>query len=323
VPGGWGQQPGQPAAPGGWGQQPGQPAAPGGWGQQPGQPAAPGGWGQQSGQPGQPGWGGAPAPGYSGPPTQAGGFGVPGQQPYPGGPGGPGWGGPGGPGAPDGGNDKKKNLIITVVAALVLLVVIAVVLVITLGGDDGDSTTASSGSSSPTSSATPEPAPSSSSSGGFSSAPSSSAAPVADEFIASLPLDFIDCAEQPLQGDGDLVAATCGSSSTQPGPAAAAFAGYPEQTSLDGAFQSDVVAAGLTPFEGAADCTVSGYAEWTFNATDETGGLLGCGLTPDGNAFVYWTDYEFLVQGIVTMAGTTQDDVVTLYDWWTTNSNFR
>jgi hypothetical protein len=146
---------------------------------------------------------------------------------------------------------------------------------------------------------------------------------VADEFIASLPLDFIDCLEQPVQGDGDLVAATCGSSLTQPGPAAAQFAGYPDQGSLDAAFRTDVLAFGLTPFSGAADCTESGYAEWTFDASDETGGLLGCGLTPDGNAFVYWTDYEYLVEGLVTMPGATQDDVVALYDWWTTNSNFR
>jgi preprotein translocase subunit SecG len=243
-----------------------------------------------------------------------GGFGVPGQPPYPGG---PGWTAPGGAGPQGGGNSKKKNLIITAVAVLVLVVVVAVVLVVALGGDD--TSTASGGSSSSTSAA---PSTSSSaSSGGFSSAPSGSAD--AAGFIGQLPADFTDCAGEQLAGDGDVAAASCGAALTQPGPAEAEFYRYPDATTLASTFQSHLTDEGLTEFVDGSTCsTGTGYGPWTY--TDGTpGGQVGCQITGDGHVLVAWTDDEFLTEGVVQAPGTTQAEVSALYDWWTANSEYQ
>jgi hypothetical protein len=333
--GGWGQppqQPGQQPPPqagqqpppgqgGGWGQPTGQPAPPPGqsWGQQPAQPA-PGGYVPP---PGQGGWPAPPTPGYGEQPTQVGGFGVPGQPPYgggPGGPGGPGWGGPGVQGG--GGSDKKKNLIITAVAGLVLIVVAAVVLVVALGGNDDGNSTASGGSSASDSSTTSSSSSSDSpSSGGLSSSPTGGTADPAG-FLAQLPLDFTDCADGQLAGDGDVAAAACGSAQSQPGPSEAAFYLYPDVATLDTIFQSDVTTEGLTEWTGDADCSTSiGFGEWTTNGV--TGGQVACAITPEGYVVIAWTDNEFLTEGVVRAPGTTQAEVTSLYEWWTANSFYQ
>ncbi|WP_299952207.1 hypothetical protein [uncultured Modestobacter sp.] len=298
-PGGWAPPAGQPSGPGGWGQPP---AGAAGWGQQPGQPPAPGGWGPQPGQPA--GWGGAPR--QDGPPTPVGGFGVPGQPPYPGG---PGWGGPGGP-------DRrgKRTTVITAVAALALVVVVAIALVLTLGGDDEETTAGGTGSA-PSRPSSSEPAPSS------SGAPESPAAPAAEDFLAQLPSDFVDCVEQPLAGDGDVAAAACGASQTQPGAAEAVFHRYPDVATLDAVFQADTGGAGLTALSEDDDCsTALGYGEWTIDGV--TGGLVACTIG-DGIVQIAWTDDEFLTEGLISAPGTTQEDVSALYAWWTENSFFQ
>lgn len=299
-PGGWAPPAGQPAGPGGWGQPPA--GQPGGWGQQPGQPPASGGW---TPQPGQPGWGGAP--GQAGPPTLVGGFGAPGQPPHPGA---PGWGGPSGP---EGGG--KRTTVITAVAALALVVVVAIALVLTLGGDD-EETAAGSSSTAPSRPSSSEPAPSS------SAAPVPPADPAAEEFLAQLPSDFVDCVEQPLAGDGDVAAAACGASQTQPGAAEAVFHRYPDVATLDAVFQADTGGAGLTALTGEDDCSTSiGYGEWTIDGV--TGGLVACTIVGDGTVQIAWTDDEYLTEGLVSAPGSTQDDVSALYAWWTENSFFQ
>jgi len=331
--GGWGPPPNQPPnQPGqGWGQ-PGPPPGQG-WGQPTGQPAPPPGqgWGQPTGQPGPPpgqGWGQPPSPSYGEQPTQVGGFSLPGQPPYAGGPGSPG--GPGGwapPGAPGAGDNKKRNLLITAVAALVLVIVVAVVLVVTLGGnDDEDGSTASGTSSSTSSSPTTSSSSSSagsSPSGGLSPAPTGGAGTAG--FIASLPADFTDCTEQELAGDGDVAAAMCGAAATQPGPQEAQFFLYPDTTTLDSVFQSDVSSQGLTEFpaDESTDCTTTtGYGAWQYS--DGTpGGAVACAITTDGHVIVSWTDDEFVTEGAVRSPGTTQEDVAALYGWWTQNSDFQ
>ncbi|WP_222194056.1 hypothetical protein [Modestobacter italicus] len=299
-PGGWTPPAGQPAGPGGWGQPP---AGAGGWGQQPGQPPAPGGWAPQPGQPA--GWGGPPA--QAGPPTLVGGFGVPAQPPHPGGPGGPGWGGPGGP---DGG--RKRTSVITTVAALALVLLVAIALVITLGGDDEETAAGATDSA--------QSRPSSS-----APAPSSSPAPVdpaAEDLLAQLPSDFVDCVEQPLAGDGDVAAAACGASQTQPGAAEAVFHRYPDVATLDAVFEADTGGAGLTALTGEDDCsTTVGYGEWTIDGV--TGGLVACTIVGDGTVQIAWTDDEYLTEGLVSAPGTTQEDVSALYAWWTENSFFQ
>jgi hypothetical protein len=201
-------------------------------------------------------------------------------------------------------------VIITAVAALALIVVIAVVLVISLGGDDTSTTASGSSESS-----------SSSSSGGFSSSPSGSADPA--DFIAQLPNDFTDCAEDQLAGDGDVAAATCGAAQNQPGPTQAAFNLYPDLDTLHSVFRSEVEGQGLTEFTDGGDCsTGTGYGEWTYSS-GVTGGQVACQITGDGNVLVAWTDDEFLTEGIVVAAGNTQAEVSALYDWWTANSEYR
>jgi hypothetical protein len=309
---------GQPPGQGGWGPPPG----PGGWGQpQGGQP------GQQPGQPGPYGPPGQPGP-YGQQPGQAGPYGAPGQQgpygqpgqqgPYgpPGQYGAPGPFGP--PGQPPGPQGPKRGLVIGLVAGLVALIAIGAVLFVTLGGDDDTSTatsTSSSGattSSSAPSSTSPPTTPSSSA----STAPSG---PVAD-FLAILPVDFTDCEEAPLAGDGDIAHAVCGASTTQPGPQQAGFWLYPDQATLSSVFESDVAGAPAIP-EGQTCNDTVGVTDWT---TPTNSGRVACTIDADsGNVAIVWTDDNAGIQGIVTAPGTTQADLGALAEWWAVNSDFQ
>ncbi|OMQ12111.1 hypothetical protein A7K94_0221640, partial [Modestobacter sp. VKM Ac-2676] len=151
--------------------------------------------------------------------------------------------------------------------------------------------------------------------GGFTAAPTVGT----EEFLATLPVDFADCGPAELIGDGDIAAAACGPASSEPGPSDAVFLRYTDVDTLDDVFAADVAALGLAEWGEATDCTEDGYGEWVRGET--TGGLLACGLT-DGAAFIYWTDDEFLTEGVVSMPGETQGDVVALYGWWVENSDF-
>ncbi|MGY1749847.1 hypothetical protein [Modestobacter sp. SYSU DS0511] len=208
--------------------------------------------------------------------------------------------------------------MVTAAAAVALLAVVAVGLVLWLkGGGDEEAPTAA-GHSAETSTSASRPAAPSSSAGAeaFSASPSISVT----EFLASLPDDFAECSEAEPIGDGDVVAAACGAASTQPGPTDAMFLRYPDVDTLDDVFVADVGGLGLEEWAGATDCTEDGYGVWA-RGEGGAGGLLGCGLT-DGTAFLYWTDDEFLTEGVVSAPGETQDDVVALYEWWVENSDF-
>jgi hypothetical protein len=279
------------------GQQP--PYGPGGPPPSGDQPTPGGSWGQPP-QPQQPG------PGW-GQPTPARGQG---------GPGGPGRGGPVGTGAPGGGDGRKKNVVTTLVAALAVVIVVAVVLIVTPGGDDSPGSTASGADAS----TAPSTSSGSSSSGGFSSAPSGTTDPAA--FVAQLPSDFTDCTATAPAGDGDLVAASCGSATTHPGPAEAEFYLYPDLSTLDSTFQTDVTAESLTDFPPDANCsTGTGTGEWKY--TDGSpGGQFACWIT-DAHVLVAWTDNAFLTEGVVRAPGTTQGELSALYDWWTQHSRYQ
>jgi len=140
-----------------------------------------------------------------------------------------------------------------------------------------------------------------------------------------LPADFTDCADGDLAGDGDVAAAACGAATSQPGPQEAMFYLYPDVSTLDTVFQTDVSQEGLTEFpaDDTTDCsTQTGFGEWQY--TDGTrGGSVACQITSDGHVFVAWTDDEFLTEGVVRSTGTSQADVSALYDWWTQNSNYQ
>ncbi|NEK57289.1 collagen-like protein [Geodermatophilus sabuli] len=310
--GGWGQPQGQ----GGWGQPPeGQGAAPG---QPPGQYGQPGQFGQPGpyGQPGQPGQYGQPGP-YG----QPGQYGPPGQYGQPGSYGQPGqYGQPGPYGQPGQGPARsKRGLVIGLVAGLVALIALAVVLVVVLGGDD-DPAPAASGSSSASSSS----ASSSSSSRSTTSSPpppTASAPAPAGDLLSILPTDFTDCTESPLGGDGDVAHATCGASTTQPGPVTAEFYQYPDQALLDSTFTNEVSGLGLGDIPAGEDCsTTPGIGPWNAGANT---GLVACTIdTANGAVVIAWTDDAALVQGFVAAPGATQADLATLYDWWRNHSDY-
>jgi hypothetical protein len=211
-----------------------------------------------------------------------------------------------------------------------VLIIVAVVLALTLGGgDDDDTATAgstSSTSSAPSTTATPSPGPSPGTaapapSGGFTAAPSGGADVTG--FFAQLPVDFDDCVDAPLAGDGDVAAAACGAALTQPGPEAGAFYLYRDQGALDSAFSSDVTEGGLPEFAVEDDCsTGTGYGGWTYSG-GEQGGQVACQIADDGYVVVAWTDDQYLTEGVVRAPGTTQAEVSALYDWWTANSEYQ
>jgi hypothetical protein len=216
--------------------------------------------------------------------------------------------------------------VITVVAGLAVVVVVALLLFVTLGGDDAPVSPAAGTpltSAAPSSSAGSSSAGSSSDSspsGGFSQPPGT-IDPAA--FVAQLPADLTDCAADQPAGDGDVAAASCGAATTQPGPTGGSFFLYPDQSTLDAVFQSDVTDQGLTEFAADADCgTGTGYGQWAY-ADYTPGGQVACQLTDDGHVVIVWTDDEFLTEGAVRAPGTTQAEVSALYDWWTANSEFQ
>ena len=318
-PGPWNapQAPGQPpGGPGGTppGQQPGG-GQPGPYGQSgpyqppvsygpPGQQSSygqPGPYGQQGayGQPGQQGSYGQPGQyGQQGPYAS---YGQPGPYGPPGGPGGSGQGG------------GRRGLVIGLVAAVVLVVALGAVLLFTLRDDPAPAASASSATSS--SASTSRSSPSSS-----SAAPSSSAPAARDrDFVATLPTDLTGCQPIDLHGDGDVAAARCGPALTQPGPQEAQFHLYEDVATLDEVFVRDVESRGIAAFPGDPDCaTGQGSGEWSSSSST---GRFACALI-DGRPWLYWTDHVALTEGILIGPGSTQADLGTLYDWWTTNSDY-
>ena len=142
-----------------------------------------------------------------------------------------------------------------------------------------------------------------------------------DEFLATLPMDFSDCEEADLVGDGDLLSAECGEASTQPGPNSARFYLYPDVATLDEVFADDVRSSGLTEFPDDQDCsTGTGCGAWGTEGV--TRGLVACTVLDD-TVSIAWTDVEFRTEGFVPARGTAQADVAELYTWWTNHSYYR
>jgi hypothetical protein len=303
---------------------------------------APGSWGL-GGPPHQyptpPQGGGQQGPPPSYPPGQGSGHPPPGQYP-PSGPGGPypPPGGPGGPypppgqpgpygygGPPPDGGRNRRGLVIALVAGLVILVGIAAALVFAFTRDDGktvsaDLTASPSAGSSSSSAPSSSPSPSEST----SSAPSSQSdngGDRTDELLALVPVDFTDCAETDLAGDGDVAAVTCGSSSTQPGPETASFYLYEDSQTLDQVFVQDVEAEGIEPLPDGEDCdTAQGVTTWDVDGVE--GGNLACTIGTEG-VLIAWTDREFGIEAVVTAPGSTQEELAVLAGWWRANSDFQ
>ncbi|GAA4324434.1 hypothetical protein GCM10023162_31020 [Klenkia terrae] len=86
-------------------------------------------------------------------------------------------------------------------------------------------------------------------------------------------------------------------------------------------FATDIAGQGVQPIAEGQDCTTAvGSGTWTQN--DVPGGQIACGISSNGSVFIAWTDDEFLTEGVVQLAGTSQADVAILYNWWLTNSNY-
>jgi hypothetical protein len=272
---------------------------------QPGRDADPSGSGPAFPQSDRPGSEGQPAQGGRSldgdqPPQRPGGVG---SGPPPG-PTGPGWPGESG-GGPGGG--RQRPLLIAGMAALVLVVVLAAT---RPWGHGAAPSVATSTPGTPTSAST-------STSQSSASASANSTARTYGTFLSTLPPDLTGCVESGLAGDGDVAAATCGPSSTQPGPQMAVFHRYPDRASLDAVFASDVRTAGLQPLQPPQDCSSSpGEFHWSSGGLE--GGDVAC-VIGGGQIEIAWTDYAFLNEGVIAAPGTTQPQLTALYQWWSLN----
>lgn len=200
-----------------------------------------------------------------------------------------GWGAPPPPQRP---RNRTTVWVLAGIGAVLVLALVAAVLVVALrAGDDPD--------------------------GGTSSTVSTG------DLLDSLPADLPDCSAADPVGDGDLAAAECDASSTQPGPRGADFSLYPDADTLDDVFLADVATPvtdggvfqqALEPFPGTVDCVRgTGWGEWS---GDGAGGMVACGLSDQGDVALVWTDSDFRTEGVVYAPGTTQADVAALFDWW-------
>ncbi|MGY1735115.1 hypothetical protein [Geodermatophilus sp. SYSU D00684] len=208
-------------------------------------------------------------------------------------------------------------------AGLIVLVVAAVALFFVLRDDDpapaaGATTTATGSSEAGTSSRPSSSAPSSST----SAPPTTGGAGPGGDLLAILPVDFPDCAEAALAGDGDVAHASCGPSTTQPGPQQAEFFQYPDKATMDSVFTNDASGQGLAQLPEGQDCTATtGIGSWGGGSNS---GLVACAIDTGNNAVVItWTDDAALVEGIVGAPGATQADLAALYTWWQANSDYR
>jgi hypothetical protein len=237
-----------------------------------------------------------PPPAYGGPPVGYGGV--------------PGAGAPHGPG----GGGNKRTLIISAVAGLVLVAALAVVLAFTLGGSDepalrADPTTSVVESPESVRPTTP------------SAAEAQDASSASQLLLESLPADFPDCADSEPVGDGDVAAASCGATTTQPGPQAASFYLYEDQGTLDSVFAADIAEEGIGPMAEGADCTTAqGVTDWQVNGL--TGGQVACAIL-EAEVVLGWTDNDHLIEGVVRAPGSTQADLAALTEWWRTNSDYQ
>ncbi len=105
-------------------------------------------------------------------------------------------------------------------------------------------------------------------------------------------------------------------------PTAARYYLYPDQSTLDSVFATDIGNLGVAPIADGQDCTTTvGSGTWT--AGGVPGGQIACGISPEGYVFIAWTDDEYLTEGIVRAPGGTQAEVASLYSWWLSNSNYN
>jgi hypothetical protein len=193
---------------------------------------------------------------------------------------------------------------------------LAVVLAFTLGGRDeptlrADPTTSAAETSESVSPTTPS-----------ATATEADGLPLASQLLLrSLPADFSDCADSEPVGDGDIAAATCGATTTQPGPQAASFYLYEDQGTLDSVFAADIAEEGIGPMSEGGDCTTAqGVIDWQVNGA--TGGQVACAIL-DGEVVLGWTDNDHLIEGVVRAPGSTQADLAALTEWWRNNSDYQ
>ncbi|MGY1592717.1 toll/interleukin-1 receptor domain-containing protein [Geodermatophilus sp. SYSU D00708] len=140
--------------------------------------------------------------------------------------------------------------------------------------------------------------------------------------LEQLPVDFRDCRLADPAGDGDIAAATCGPSATQPGPARAFFHLYEDEARLSSVFDTDISRLGLSDIPDGQDCTTTtGKSGW---GSGDSSGRYACDVdTQNSVVRITWTDNAALTEGTVVAGGSTQEDLAALYLWWVSNSSFR
>ena len=90
---------------------------------------------------------------------------------------------------------------------------------------------------------------------------------------------------------------------------------------MDEVFVNDVSNVGLAEMPQGQDCTTAtGVTGWS---TSTNSGLVGCGISPEGFVFIFWTDDTAVVEGAVRTPGAGQAELAALYTWWQANSDYQ
>jgi serine/threonine-protein kinase len=315
--GGYGP-PSNPGQPTGYGP-PSNPGQPTGYGP-PSNPGQPTGYGPPS-NPGQPtGYGPPSSPGQNfygqqGPSTYT----PPGQGGPPYGPGGPG-------GGPAGGGGGKKTLLPILLGVGALVVVGVVVLVIVLAGGKGGgdnppvtSSAASTSTSTPTETTPTETTPTETT----PTETSPSASGDEDTLRSEIPAGFdaASCTTLAPAGDGDLAALDCGAATAQPGPDFSRFYLYPDSSTVEQVFLTDVQGVSLSELTSDQSCpTNQGYYFYTGTNGDQAG-RVACYVSDENDAVLVWTQDDAKAEAVVRLTGGGTDGLTTLWNWWREGSN--
>lgn len=220
---------------------------------------------------------------------------------------------PGQYGPPPSGGGNKLPIIAAIVVAVLVLSGVGVWLVVRGTGDSD--TTATETSSSSTRNTTSRTRTTTSRPSSTTTRPSTSAAgdPAAEsELISVLPQGFSssNCRGVPPAG-GALAQVQCDQNTEPGGPTSATFTIWPDQASLDRAFNSSDPVAQTGQLRDCPD-DVSSPSSWTYNSDpDVTAGYVACGMSPDNTPQITWSKYRDFTMGYAV-----GPDLDSLHNWW-------
>lgn len=222
---------------------------------------------------------------------------------------------------PTGEGTPRSRAVLLGVSGLVVAAATVTVVAVAASGDDSGSTGGSDVGAAATPSDPGTTAVPTTAAGTTPSEPVPGPPGTADDLLALLPDDLVDCRERAPFGDGDIAAVECGGgSSAEQGPEYAQFVLFPNRAAMDAAWTSGQQQLGLEyldPDSTARYCGGSheGYHEYADGPVD---GLVGCWLS-DGLAQFTWTENESLVIGNISTEAATQESLSSLAQWWGLN----